>query len=125
MKIVDLVKEYLSSEGIRYEIDAKGNLWFKYEGFGFVLRNDESDSSYIHLVMPFVYQVKDDCEKVLEAANAVSRDTKAVKTVLAQDRLFLSVEMLVGNHPRVGDFFIRCVDALCEGYVRFYREIKS
>lgn len=99
MKIVDLVKEYLSSEGIRYEVDAKGNLWFKYGGFGCVLRNDESDSSYTHLVMPFVYRVKDDREKVLETANAVTRDTKAVKTVLARDSLFLSIKMFVNNHP--------------------------
>lgn len=123
MRIVDLVEEYLSSEGFRHEMDNDGDIHFKYQGLNFYCRNHEGDESYFQIIMPNIYDVQGDRVKVLEATNKVTRDTKVLKAFLVQDSLWLSVEMFVDSNPIVGDFFFRCMDILCEGRKQIAREI--
>lgn len=116
MKTIDLVKDYLASEGFRYEEDELGNIHFRYKGFNLFCVNDEKDSSYLQIMIPNIYDVKEDRIKGLEVANKITRDTKVLKAVLVENQLWLSIELLLDTTPNIKDFFMRCVDILCKGY---------
>ncbi len=121
MRTIDLVKEYLASEGFKHEQDEYGNIHFSYKGFNLFCVNDEKDSSYLQIMIPNVYDVKENRMKGLEVANQISRDTKILKAILLEDRLWLSIELLLDSTPNISDFFPRCVELLCK-YVYVVQE---
>lgn len=123
MKTEELVKEYLSSEGFRYDVDEDGDIHFKFEGTNLFFTVDENDQSFFRLIMPNIYEVKDDRLKVLEAISNVNRDMKVLKAFLIQDRLWLSVEIFIDSTPELDDFFPRCIGLLKAGRERIAAEI--
>lgn len=118
MKTMDIVKEYLASEGYRYEVDSDGDIVFKYQGLTLYFPNNENDPYFFRIIMPNIYQVEGNREKVLEAVNAVSRDMKVIKAYLVEDRLWLSIEMYIDSTPELSDFVPRCLNILYDGYRR-------
>lgn len=114
MKTVDLVKEYLEYEGFRYKQDELGNIHFQFKGLNLFCVNDEKDSSYLQIMIPNVIDVEENRIKGLEVANRITRDTKILKAILLEDRLWLSIELLLDSSPNIGDFFLRCVEILCK-----------
>lgn len=123
MTSLELVKEYLSSEGFRYDIDSDGDVHFKYEGTNMYFSYDANDPSYFRLFMPGIYQVEDNRTKVLEAINATARDLKAIKAFLVDDMLWLSIELFLDSTPELEDFFPRCLDILKAGRSKIASEI--
>lgn len=123
MKTIDLVKEYLTSEGYRYEIDGDGDIHFKYQGTNLFFTDPGQDMQFFRIIMPNIYQVENNREKVLEAANTVTRDMKVIKAFLVQDYLWLSIEILIDSTPEFSDFFTRCLDTLVEGRRKIAQEI--
>jgi hypothetical protein len=122
---IDLVKEWLSSEGYRYDVDNDGDIHFKFEGKNMYFIADEDDEMYFRLLMPNVYDVENNRVKVLEACNTITSEYKVVKAFLVKDSLFLSIEMFVDSTPEVGDFFERCCNILLSAYKRGAQEIFS
>jgi hypothetical protein len=120
---VDLIKEWLSSEGYRYEIDDDGDVHFKFQGKNMYFIADSDDEMYFRLLMPNVYDVENNRVKVLEACNTITSEYKVVKAFLVKDSLFLSIEMFVDSTPEVGDFFERCCNILLAAYQRGAQEI--
>ena len=112
MTTADLVKNFLSSEGYRYEVDGDGDIKFKYEGSTLYFTVSSDDESFFRVIMPGVYKVDNNRGKVLEAVNAVARDLKVVKAFLVDDMLCLSVEMFIDSSPELEDFFSRCMRLL-------------
>lgn len=112
MKTMDLVKEYLAEQGYRYDIDGDGDLHFKAEGVNLYCTDTGEDNQFFRIIMPNIYQLENNREKVLEAANKITRDWKVLKAYLVEDRLWLSIEMFVDSTPDVGDFMGRCIKIL-------------
>lgn len=123
MSTADLVKQYLSDEGYKYEVDGDGDIHFKFEGIHMFYTVDENDPLFFRIIMPGIYQLENNRIKVLEAINAVSRDTKVLKAFLVEDRLWLSVELFIDTTPELDDFFPRCMNLLKEGRARIAAEI--
>ena len=119
----DLIKEWLSSEGFRYDVDNDGDIHFKYQGKNMFFTADSDDEMYFRLMMPHIYQVQGDRVKVLEACNTICREYKVVKAFLVENSLFLAIEIFVDSTPEVGDFFERCCDILLAAYHRGAQEI--
>lgn len=109
---MDLVKEYLAEQGYRYDIDGDGDLHFKAEGVNLYCTDTGEDNQFFRIIMPNIYQLENNREKVLEAANKITRDWKVLKAYLVEDRLWLSIEMFVDSTPDVGDFMGRCIKIL-------------
>ena len=84
---IDLVKEWLSSEGYRYDVDNDGDIHFKFEGKNMYFIADEDDEMYFRLLMPNVYDVENNRVKVLEACNTITSEYKVVKAFLVKDSL--------------------------------------
>lgn len=123
MTIQELVKEYLSSEGYRYEIDGDGDIHFKFEGVHLYFTVDEHDPYFFRLMMPNVYKVEGNRIKVLEAINTVCRDLKVMKAFLVEDSLWLSVELFLDSTPELDDFFPRCMGLMKAGMEKIASEI--
>lgn len=123
MRTEELVKEYLSSEGYRYNIDGDGDIHFKYEGLSLFFTADKNDQSYFRLIMPSIYTLEGNRTKVLEAINTVTRDLKVIKAFLVEDNLWLAVEMFIDSSPKLEDFFPRCMGLLKAGREKIATEI--
>lgn len=123
MRPMDLVKEYLASEGYRYDIDSDGDLHFKIEGVHLYCTNNGNDEKFLRIIMPGIYEVENNREKVLEACNKISRDYKVLKAFLVEDRLWLTIEMFVDSSPEVGDFIQILFSILINGYKDIAKEI--
>ncbi len=119
----DLAKEWLSSEGYRYEMDEDGDLHFKFQGKHMFFTSDEKDDLYFRILLPNIYEVKGNRDKVLEACNTISRDLKVVKAFIVDDSVFLSIEMFVDSTPEIGDYFERCCEILAAAFDKAAQEI--
>lgn len=123
MGISELVRDYLSSEGFRHDVDSDGDIHFKFEGMSMFFTQDKNDPQFFRIIVPNLYELENNRVKVLEAINAVARDTKVLKAFLVEDKLWLSVELFLDSTPELEDFFPRCMELLKEGRTRIAQEI--
>lgn len=123
MFVDELVKQYLSSEGYKYDVDNDGDIHFKYEGVNLFFTVDRNDQLFFRIIMPQIYRLEGNRTKVLEAINTVVRDMKVIKAFLVDDYLWLSVELFIDTTPELDDFFPRCMGLLKEGRSRIAAEI--
>lgn len=123
MRTDELVKQFLSNEGYKFDIDSDGDIHFKYEGINLYFTVDNNDQKYFRLIMPNIYQLEDNRTKVLEAINTVARDLKVIKAYLIEDRLWLAVELFIDSTPELEDFFPRCMGLLKAGREKIAEEI--
>ena len=123
MRTEELVKQYLSSEGYRYDIDGDGDIHFKYEGVNLFFTVDKNDQSFFRLIMPSIYTLEGNRTKVLEAISTVNRDLKVLKAFLVEDHLWLAVEIFIDSTPELEDFFPRCMGLLKAGREKIAAEI--
>lgn len=119
----ELVKDWLSNEGYKHEVDEDGDIRFKYQGKTFFCTSDKRDEQYFRIIMPNIYQIENNRMKVLEAVNTVSRDMKVVKAFVVEDSVWLGVEMFVDSSPEVEDFMDRCLNLLQAAFERTALEI--
>lgn len=123
MNASDLVENWLKEQGFRSERDEDGDLRFRYEVVGLFCCKDDDDDRFLRIIMPNIYDVDGDREKVLEAINTICRDIKAIKAFLLNDKLWLSLEMFIDTTPDIDDFIERCLDILVTGRRRIAQEI--
>ena len=123
MRTDELVKQFLSNEGYKFDVDSDGDIHFKYEGINLYFTVDNNDQRYFRLIMPNIYQLEGNRTKVLEAINTVARDLKVIKAFLIEDRLWLAVELFIDSTPELEDFFPRCMGLLKAGREKIAEEI--
>lgn len=123
MRTEELVKQFLSNEGYKFDVDGDGDIHFKYEGINLYFTVDNNDQRYFRLIMPNIYQLEGNRTKVLEAINTVARDLKVIKAFLIEDRLWLAVELFIDSTPELEDFFPRCMGLLKAGREKIAEEI--
>lgn len=123
MKTVDLVKQYLSSEGYKYTEVGEHFIHFKYEGTNLFFEIDNDDQTFFKVVMPNIYDLENNRSTVLEAINTVTRDVKVLKAYLYENSLSLAIEMFLDTTPELDDFFPRCMAILKMGREIIAREI--
>ena len=123
MELKELVKDYLSSEGYKCEVDEDGDLHFKYEGHHFFFCNNGDDEQFFRIIMPNIYDLEDNRTRVLEAINKVTSEMKVLKSFLVEDHLWLSIEMFVSSTPNVEEYIVRCLDIMMEARKRIAAEI--
>lgn len=114
----DLIKEWLSSEGYRYDVDNDGDIHFKYQGIHMFFTVDSRDEIYFRLIVPNIYQENGDHAKVLEACNTICQEMKVVKAYVIRGSLWLAIEMFIDSSPEIGDFFERCCMLLHAAFQR-------
>lgn len=112
---IELIKQWLTNEGYKSEIDSNGNLVFKYQGANLICPAGTDDPLYLQIIMPCIHTFNSgERVKVLEAISLLCRERKCVKAFVAGENLHLSLEMLMDTSPEVDDFFERCCDMLLQ-----------
>ena len=118
--IMEIYKEWLRSNGFRFE-ETPICLMFKYQGGNFIVANNNGDKNYFQLLFPCIDNVNDTQKvKALEALNTINRELKCIKGTLTEDNeVWLTTEIFVDHTPNVEDFFLRLLDILMAGRVKY------
>lgn len=119
MTTAELAKNWLYEQGFKCNLYENGDAVFKYEGATMFVSVDKDDPLFLKIVMPGIYKVDNNYEKVLEAANAVCKTIKVVKAIVVNNAVHLVIEMFVDTTPEIDDFFERCCDILIAGRRQF------
>lgn len=125
MTTAELAKSWLNEQGFKCNLDEDGDAIFKYEGASMLVTVDKDDPLFLKVVMPTIYEVEGNREKVLEAINTVNVRIKVVKAILIGNNVHLFIEMFVDTTPEIDDFFERCCDILIASRRVFMDELRS
>lgn len=112
---IDYLEKWLTEEGFRSNKNSYGELFFKYEGVPIVCLFDGDNKVYIRLVLPNLYEIKDDRIKVLEIINLINSERKFVKAYIEKNnKVWLSIDMPLPNidHYIESSYIEHCLDAL-------------
>lgn len=124
MKNVDLMKEFLRSQGFQFEQDDDGDLVFKYQMRTFLYYANDDDQGYFQLAMPAIFDVtEDNREAVLEAANNVTKTVKVAKAIVVNSEVWLMAELLLDTTPVYDDIVPRVLGILMGAQQEFYNQI--
>lgn len=105
---IELIKQWLTNEGYKSEIDSDGDLVFRFQGANLICPASTDDPLYLQIIMPGIYTFNNgERVKVLEAISSLCRERKCVKAFVAGEDLHLSLEMLIDTSPEIDDFFER------------------
>jgi hypothetical protein len=115
---------FLRDQGYRFEEDAEGDFKFRREGLDFLIFTNEDDGNYFDISLPWIFNFNSDEEslRALRAANAINRKFKAVKAVVYDKDVWLTIESFLDPHEAFRNVFDRCLDALI-GARREFHEI--
>lgn len=120
-----MVFDYLKNEGLVPQWDDQKNIRFKYQMKNFLYFNNDSDSQFINLTLPRIYDVTDDNRMaVFEAANEVNENTKVVKVTIAGDNVWCATEIMMDQTPELDDLFPRLLGILLTAQQKFYKAIE-
>lgn len=122
MNACDLVENWLKEQGFRCERDDDGDIRFRYQGVGMFCCKDR-DNGFLRIIMPGIYDVDGNRERVLEAINTIARELKVIKAFLVNDSLWLSIEMFIDSTANIDNFIERCLDIMITGRNRIAQEI--
>ena len=86
---------------------------------------DKNDPIFLRVIMPNIYDVNDNRDKVMEAINALNAEIKAVKGFVVRDSVWVSIEMFIDSSPEVEDFIERCLNILIAGGRKFHEELNK
>ncbi|WP_422839133.1 hypothetical protein [Aquabacterium sp.] len=108
--------DYLDSEGFKGEIDDDGDIVFRCEGLAYLLCLDSADPQWGRLVVPFVWEWDSAQESadVMQAVDFVNRRSKLVKAYSVNNRVHLSIQLLLEPVSCWSSILLRCVRALAE-----------
>lgn len=120
MKTTELVKDWLATQGFKYNVDADGDVQFKYQTIPMYVLADPNDPLFLRIVISNIYDVNDDNRsKVYEALNGVNAGIKAIKAFCQEDNVFLAIEMYIDSEPDINDYIERCLDILVASLKKF------
>ena len=123
MTTAELAKSWLHEQGFKCNLDEDGDAVFKYQGANMYVSVDKNDPLFFKIVMPGIYEVENNRERVLEAVNSICTNIKVVKAILVSDTVHLLIEMFVDTTPEIDDFFERCCDILIASRRLFIEEL--
>lgn len=121
----ELVKNWLAAEGFKCTIDADGDAQFKYQGLWMLATMDSDDPLYLKILLPRIYEIDNDREKVMEILNGMNTRIKCMKGFIAENSVHLCIEMYVDSSPEVEDFLERCLEILVLSRSHFIDQLRN
>ena len=120
-----MVFNYLKSQGLMPEFDAKNNILFKYQMKTFLYFNNDEDEAFFNLTMPCIFDVTDENRmEVFEALNEVNETTKVVKLSISSDNsVWCATEIMMDSTPELDDLIPRLINILLNSNEKFYNII--
>lgn len=106
------LKEYLAANGITGNLENENQIRFFVDGWCFIFPTNEDDN-YFRLVLPNVYKITEDYDKISRLINDINIQYKGVKATIHSDNtVWFSVEQFVYCFDNIHGLFERCIIAL-------------
>lgn len=109
-----MYKEYLANEGFKPEVDADGDVIFKFEGTSYYISVDAEDQEFFRIMSTEVISVKTPEERWKSEVACVyaTSKTKVAKAFISSDKVRFSLELFVAKPQDFKGVFIRGMSAL-------------
>ncbi len=122
-----LYLDYLRKEGFNAEMDADGDVKFKYEGKTYYFILDKEDEEFFRLVFPNFWSLDGPAEraKAEKAAFVATSATKVAKVLLVGDNVWAMIEMFVSDPAYPTTIFPRSMSALRYSVSTFVEEMNK
>jgi hypothetical protein len=120
--------DFLAEEGFRPQINANGDVAFKYEGGNYLIKIDEKDEAFFYLAYPNFWRIASDKElvQVKEAALAVTAANKVVKIFPVKDTdTWATIELFCSPSETFKAVFDRCLRSLRGAVEDFKAKMKE
>jgi hypothetical protein len=125
MSTNDYILKFLKGEGLMPE-ETDFGITFKYQMCNFLIFKDDDDQSFIQIVMPGIYDVKEDTMfDVLLACNEVNKSIKVAKAIVNEDSVWILYELVLDSSPVYEDVIPRGLDTLMSARGIFYQKLKG
>lgn len=125
MSTNDAIFDYLKGQGFLPEQTEFG-IAFKFQMVNFIILKDDDDQSFLQLVMPGIYEVKEDTMlDVLLACNTINNGLKVSKAVVNDDNVWLLYEIVIDSTPVYDDLIPRGIQTLMHARDAFYNALKE
>lgn len=112
---IEMYKAYLEQEGFHPTQEDKF-LWFKAEGRGYVIFDNEDDPGFFQLLFPNFWSIDSDDERIraYQAANHATAATKVAKIYVDEDgtNVWAGIEMFFESPEQFKGVFARSMNAL-------------
>lgn len=124
---IQIVHQYLQQEGYAPQLDADGDLVFKYEGRTYIVILDENDDVFFRLVFPNFWSIESAAERdrVERAALKACAGTKVAKVFPVRDNVWASAEVFVATPEHATAQFGRIMASVQAAVQTFVNEMKS
>jgi len=124
---VPTLEEWLRAQGFRPEKDEDGTIRFSHEGRSVVIPVDAYDDAFFRVSTPDVWDIDDDTEtaRVLKVLNDISVGMKAVKAILVDGMVWVTIELFLDGPATFREVLPRCLDALGEAAYRVRQRLRE
>jgi len=119
----DRLMEFLTQEGFRPTLAARGEVRFKYEGGNYTIRVLPDDDHYVSISYPDFWELRspDETIRALRAANQAAQLTKVAKIHVLETRhnVWAEAELLFEGAEQFKALFPRSLSIIKAGVGRF------
>lgn len=118
--MINSIISYLKERGIRYETPDKTLVEFSLDGLNFLFQyREEEDPRFIRLLLPKVEDVKENENDVFKRMIDVTSSIKAVKCVIINSEVWLSVEQFFSSTDNITLVLERMINVLKIAYNQY------
>lgn len=108
-----LYLDHLSSEGFKGEIDADGDVSFKYEGASYYIIVNPDDQEFFRIMSADVYTITESNRRRAESAcTYATSQIKVAKAFISNDRVRFSIELFISKPQDFKGIFSRSMRAI-------------
>lgn len=125
--ILQLCKDWLAANSIRYSDNNEGNLMFAIQTLGVLGMWSEKDPAYLRFVAPVRYKAQNEEQrlKMLEICDTVTMQRKIAKVFMSDNSAYISVELLVQPEFNARLIMPRVLDITVAAYNMLVREMRE
>lgn len=119
---------FLNDKGFsKVKVDKDGDVEFEADDLGFYIAVTESDPGFFQLVLPGIWGIESEGERVraFQAINHANRQVKAAKLYVANDKVWVSVEMFVEKPEDFKAVFDRSRETLMGAAAVYARAMRA
>ncbi len=93
----EICKEWLTNEGINYEIDGDGDILLRYMMAYIYIINPKKDAMFLQVMLPNFWSIKSEQEylNALNACNNVNMQQKWVRCFATKENVCLIADLLI------------------------------
>jgi hypothetical protein len=121
----------LENEGFRPEVDAEGDIHFKYEGGHYYITSN-CDDTYFHMLYPGFWSIdgRNELLAALLAANSINKTYKAAKVLINKDgdKVSATLEAFIAQPSDARIFLrraLRCVQGAVDDFGKEMRGMRE